>query len=182
MFLIAISSLWVFALPQATMLAERDSRRAENIINLRCAFELEQNNYEYPSALLWWCLSHLRNHQSWSWHCSQLCLSAPSPISPSPLITHISSTPVHLMTFLASSLLKQPQSHCLYLAINILQQRAKQATIPQPCPPECNNCIPRALCIPLMLCSNVAAPSIPTTVSQSLAHTSNPIKPDGLVA
>lgn len=92
---------------EATVLADRDSRRAANI-NLRLAFELEQNNYEYPSASLWWCLSHLRNHQSWSWHCSQPCLSAPSPMSPSPLITHVSSTPVHLMTYLASSLHKHP--------------------------------------------------------------------------
>lgn len=41
---------------QARVLAERDSRTAANIINLRFAFELEQNNYEYPSASLWWCL------------------------------------------------------------------------------------------------------------------------------
>lgn len=59
---------------QATVLAERDNRRAANIINLISAFELEQNNYESPSAPLWCYLSHLRNHQSWSWHCSQLCL------------------------------------------------------------------------------------------------------------
>lgn len=101
-----------FCSTQATVLAERDSRRAANIINLRSAFELEQNNYESPSAPLWRCFSHLRNHQSWSWHCS-----APFPVSPSPPITRVSSAPVHLMICLASSLPKQPQSHVTFAFI-----------------------------------------------------------------
>lgn len=135
--------------------------------------------------------SHLRNHQSCSWHCSQLCLSAPSPMSPSPPIRLVSSTTIHLMTSLAFSLQKHSQSHCLCLATNKLQQHTKQTAIP-PIPSDTNhipvsaiNAFPElyaSLSYSAAMLQLHPFPPLLRTVSQSLAHASNPIKPDGLVA
>lgn len=89
-----------------------------------------------------------------------------------PFSTHhacfLSSSPSHdLSGILPARTAPIPCHFCLHLAFNVLQQRAKQMAIPppkwhQPHPCQCNKCTPGAACIPLMLCSNLAAPSVAT--------------------
>ena len=125
---------------QAAVLAERDSRRAANIIKSRFAFESEQNICKSPPTPLWRCLSRLRDHQSWSPWRLWLRLSATLPHVPfsTSHTRFLSST--SLIIFLASSLPKQPRSmpasppghFWLPLAFNILQCSANQKAIPSP--------------------------------------------------